>query len=164
MKILSLLLGLVFFHADVVVANTAVVNLGKALMESKAGRSIKEQIEELNDKAKNDLAVLESKIKDLESSKKSDDRKIEDMQIALYEMVRAKKYQIAEAYRRAIEKLESKIKEIIHEICTGRNISVVLGREAVVFSGKGCIDLTEDLIRILDQTLPHIDVETVEPK
>ena len=167
MKIFSLLLSLSFFYAEGHVGGSiAVLNVATVLTESKASKNINEQIDAINNESKKGFSDLESKIKSIESSKKSDydTRKIEDMQIALYEMIRAKKYQISEWYRKAIVKLEDAMKAAVSEICKKKGIAIVINTDAVIFLNENCVDITTEVIGFLDKACSHIDVEIEESK
>lgn len=144
----------------------AVIDLKKVTSRSKAGRGIEEQAASKNNTSKKELIDLEDKIKSMESNKLSgsDPRKIEELQLLLYDMVKEKRFQISEAYRRAIEVLESVIKEIIEEVCAEKCIDVVVTNEAVVYRGENCCDITEEVIRRLDERCKEIILKMDEEK
>ena len=141
----------------------AVIDLKRIAAESKAGSSIEERITEINESAKKDLQELESKMKTMENNKLSEDdtRKLEDTQFVLHDMVNAKRSQISDAYKKAVYELELGINKSIEQISTQHNISIVLPTDAVVFVGSHCYDITDDVIKIIDETCPHISVEVV---
>jgi Skp family chaperone for outer membrane proteins len=133
----------------------------KVISESKAAKSIDDQIKKINENSRNDLKDLESQIKSLDSAKKTDDdsRKIEDMQIMLYDMVRSKKYQISEAHKKAIDVLEGEIKKIIAEICRSKKINMVINKDEMLYYDEGCSDITKEAINKLDEDKPHIPIK-----
>ncbi|MDR2645611.1 MAG: OmpH family outer membrane protein [Holosporaceae bacterium] len=165
MKIFSLLLIFASFSAYSH-EFLATVDWKRVAAESLAGKSIEEQIKSINNRAKKDLLDLESKIKEMESNKKADydSRKIEDMQLILYDMVRSKKYQIAEAYRKAIATLEEESRKIIAKICKEKGVSVVINAEAVVYVAAESMDITAKVTKELNDRLPSINVEVKESK
>jgi Skp family chaperone for outer membrane proteins len=143
----------------------AIVDWKRVAAESLAGESIEEQIKSINDSAKKDLLDLELKIKEMESRKNADDsRKIEDMQVILYDMVRSKKHQIAEAYRKAVAVLEEEARKIIAKVCKGKNISAVVNAEAVVYAAAENMDITTEVTKELNDRLPSIKVEVKDLK
>ncbi|MDR0581139.1 MAG: OmpH family outer membrane protein [Holosporaceae bacterium] len=165
MKIFSLLLVFTSFPAFGH-EFFAIVDLKKIAAESLAGKSIEEQIKSINDRAKKDLLDLESKVKGMESNKKADydSRKIEDMQLIMYDMVRSKKYQIAEAYRKAVTTLDEETQKIIAKVCKEKGISVVVNAEAVVYAAVESMDITGEVIKELNERLRSVSVEVKEPK
>ncbi|MDR0753404.1 MAG: OmpH family outer membrane protein [Holosporaceae bacterium] len=142
----------------------ATVDWKRVAVESLAGKSIEEQVKSINDHAKKDLLALELKIKEMESNKKADydSRKIEDMQLILYDMVRSKKYQIAEAYRKAVAMLEEEARKIIAKVCKEKGISVVVNAEAVVYTAAENMDITMEVIKELNGRLQKVNVEVKE--
>jgi Skp family chaperone for outer membrane proteins len=138
----------------------AVLDLKKVASESSAGKDIEAQIEAINKESKKDLLDLESKIKSMESNKKSDydTRKIEELQIILYDMVRTKKYQISEAYRKAIAVLDLEMRKVIKEITTEKGIQIVMNVEAVVYLVKDGYDITAEVINRLNKVCKSVKV------
>ncbi len=139
----------------------AIVSLKDVAKRSKAGQSIDDQIEEINNKSKKDLLELEDSIKKMDSDAKtgSDERKVEDLQVILYDMTKEKRYQIQRAYRSAIEVLEGEIRKVIKEIADERGYPLVLISDVVVYGASECPDITEEAIHRLDSRLPKIKVD-----
>jgi Skp family chaperone for outer membrane proteins len=169
MKKLLAIFALFIFQADCKESalSIAIIDLKRIVSESKAGKSIDKQIEKYNDESKKDLEELESQIKSLDDKKKKseeDSRKIEELQVILYEMVRTKKYQIAEAYSRAIAVLDQKMKQVVKGICKEDGITIIMNGEAVVFATNECRDVTEKVIKGLDKNCCEIKVEIAEQK
>jgi len=144
----------------------AVVDLKKVASQSLIGQDIDKQIEAANNEAAKGIKDLEEKIKSMESNKKSDydSRKIEDMQVIMYDMVRTKKYQISEAYRKAVAVLDSDIKSVIQEICVEKNIEMVMVSDAVVYLSSKCPDISDEVINRLNEAKKWIKVEIKELK
>jgi len=138
----------------------AIVSLKDVAQKSSAGKSIDSQIAEINNKSKEDLLELENNIKKMDSDAKtsSDERKIEDLQVILYDMTKEKRYQIQSAYRKAIEILEKEIREVIEEISNERGYSLVVISDIVVYNTQKCPDITEEAIKRLDDRVPMIKV------
>jgi len=139
----------------------AVVSLKDIAKKSKAGQSIDDQIEEINNKSKKDLLELEDSIKKMDSDAKtsSDERKVEDLQVILYDMTKEKRYQIQVAYRSAIKSLEEEIRKVIKEIADEKGYSLIIFSDAVFYRDSECPDVTEEAIRRLDDRIPKIKVD-----
>jgi Skp family chaperone for outer membrane proteins len=144
----------------------AVLDLKKVASASLAGKNIEAQAEEINTESRKDLLDLESKIKSMESNKKSDydARKIEELQIILYDMVRTKKYQISEAYRKAIAVLDLEMRKVINEIIREKGIKIVMNTEAVVYLVSDGYDITAEVIKKLDAICKTVKVEIKDHK
>jgi outer membrane protein len=138
----------------------AIVDLKKVASTSMAGNGIDKQITEINNASKKDLIELESKIKSMESNKSQDvdQRKIEDMQLILYDMVSTKKEQISTAYKNAILALEQEINKVIETIAKQEGIRIVLTADAVIYSSNDCIDITQKVIEEVNKNCKEIKV------
>ncbi|MDR2723711.1 MAG: OmpH family outer membrane protein [Holosporaceae bacterium] len=160
MRIFTLVLLLLIHQTSQGTTRIAVVDLKRIATESKAGKSIEAQIEAINNEARKELEAHEARIKAMDTGGKTgeDVRKIEELQIALYDMVRTRKYRITEAYRKAMSTLETKMKEVIKEICIKKGLKVVLNAEMVVLM-FGVEDITEEVISRLNKVLPNLEVE-----
>lgn len=146
---------------QIAASKLAIISLKDVAKNSKAGRSVENQIEEINNKSKDDLLELENSIKKMDSDAKtsSDERKVEDLQVILYDMTKEKRYQIQSAYRSAIEVLENEIHKVVKEIAEERGYSLIVLSDIVVFGTSECPDITEEAIRRLDNRIPEIKVD-----
>lgn len=142
----------------------AVINLKKVAAESKAGKSIEDQIADINNKASKDLVEFENNIKKIDSNKKDseNERKVEDLQVILYDMTRKKRYQIQNAYKEAIEVLEKEIYKTVEKISRERKYSLVIVSDVLVFKADHCPDISEEVIAQLDKNVSKIKVELKE--
>ena len=141
-------------------AKLAFVSLRDIAQKSDAGQNIDKQIAGINDKSKEDLLELESSIKKMDSNIKtdSDERKVEDLQVILYDMTKEKRYQIQEAYRTAVEILEKEIHKVVKEIADEKGYSLVVLSDVVVYNSQECPDITEEAIKRLNNRIPEIKV------
>lgn len=144
----------------------AVVNLKKIAQKSEAGKSIDEQIAEINNQEKNDLLEFENNIKQMDSDAKTsaDERKVEDLQVILYDMTRTKRFQIQEAYKVAVKTLEKEIHKIIREISDERGYFLVIIDDVVVSSTSRCPDITQEAIDRLNLRVNRIKVDITKIK
>lgn len=136
----------------------AVADLKEIAMQSLAGKDIEYQIENINNESKQDLLRLENQIKEMEQAKNVDTRKIEEMQVTLYDMVRGVKWKISVAYQKAIAELDAAIKQEIRHIATKRKISVVLAKDAALFIDGDCQDITKEVLQHVNDNCPKIEV------
>lgn len=145
---------------------TAVVNIRYVAKNSDAGRGIDDQLAEINDKSKKDLLDLESSIKKMDSDAKtsSDERKVEDLQVILYDMTKEKRYQIQTAYHNALEQLEQEIHKVVEEISNEKGYSLVVISDVIVFNSSECPDITQETIERLNKRVPKIKVDMKKSK
>lgn len=142
----------------------AVFSITDVAKRSKAGQSIDEQIEEINNKSKKDLLELENSIKKMDSDAKtsSDERKVDDLQVILYDMTKEKRYQIEAAFKSALGVLNEEIRKVVEEIASEKGYSLIVLSEAVFFNSSECPDITEEAIRRLDSRIPEIKVDVTK--
>lgn len=138
----------------------AVVSLRDVAQKSNAGQNIEKQIADINNKSKEDLLELESSIKKMDSNIKtdSDERKVQDLQVILYDMTKEKRYQIREAYRTAVETLEKEIYRVVKEIADEKGYHLIALSDGVVYNSQECPDITEEVIKRLNDRVPEIKV------
>lgn len=138
--------------------NIGIMDPKSVAAKSKAGSGIEDQLAKINDESKKSLLELENLIKEDEKGRHKSDAKIEDMQAALYDSVRERRYQIAEATDEAISKLREQMKKAAQAVAERKKLIVILDGDLVFFSGRGCVDVTEEVIEELDKICPHIEV------
>ena len=146
---------------EMTVQQLAIVDLKKIASQSKAGKNIESRIAEINNKSKIELSELESKIKTLEENRVSDinaGRTADDMLVALYDKVRSERYRISEAYKNAISNLEKESRKIIATVAQEKKLKIVVISDAVVYSSKDCLDLTDEIVSRMNQECPEIKV------
>ena len=139
----------------------AIVNLKEIAQKSEAGRGIDDQIAEINNKEKRDLLEFEDNIKQMDSNARTsaDERKVEDLQVILYDMTRTKRFQIQEAYKVAVKVLEKEIHEIIREIADEKGYSFVIIDDVVVSNTSKCPNITQEAIDRLNLRVDRIKVD-----
>lgn len=149
---------------DTATLKVAVIDLKKVAADSMAGKSIDEQISEINDKAREDLVEIENSIKKMDSSQKGglEERKVEDLQVILYDMTRKKRYQIQNAYKTAVKILEKNIFEVVKSIADEKKLSLVVVSDAVFYRADSSEDITSDVICRLDTVIKRIPVKLEE--
>ena len=156
--------GLPAASSSVISSKLAIISLGDVAKNSKAGQSIDKQIEEINNKSKEDLLELENSIKKMDSDAKtsSDENKVEDLQAILYDMTKEKRCQIQAAFKSALGVLNEEIRKVVEEIVSEKGYSLIVVSEAVFFTSSKCPDITEEAIRRLDSRIPKIKVDVTK--
>ncbi|MDR1551484.1 MAG: OmpH family outer membrane protein [Holosporaceae bacterium] len=148
----------------------AVLNVERLQNETEAGKSVKDQAEHQNGEAREQMEKHENQIKAMEKNVKNnsdsaeDARKIEEAILALYDMVRKAKYRIAVAYEQAMEEFSVKLKKAVKEVCDENKITIVLNHDAVFYSDEGCVDITEEVKRVMNKRCKYIPVKLSEQK
>ena len=168
MRLVFFLSALVFFNSSGIDHKgdfkIAVINLKKIASESLAGKSIESQIANINNKASKDLVEFENSIKKIDSDQKDreSERKVEDLQVLLYDMTRKKRYQIQSAYKTAIETLEKEIYKAAEQVSQKRGYSLVVISDVIVFKSDDCPDISEETIELLNKNVSEVKVELKE--
>jgi Skp family chaperone for outer membrane proteins len=149
---------------DAVCGRIAVVDLKKVAGQCGAGKGIEKQIVEANGRSTKELEELENKIKSREhgdnKSSEENSRKIDEMRLDLYELVRLERCKISDAYNRAIVALESEIKKAVKDICKNKGIDLVMAIDAVVYyDAEKCLDITNEVVDKMDVSNVSISLD-----
>ena len=144
----------------------AVIDMDEIFMQSSAGRSIQEQIEQININEKKDLIKLEEKIKqkDLKNRSPNEEeaRKLEEMQVILYDMTRKKRYKIQQAYQNAIKLLEKCVQSCISKIAMKKKVKMVLPVTVFVYYTDNVQNITSEVLCAVNNEMPDIKVKLEE--
>ena len=148
----------------------AVVDSQKMVEESKAFKSIKEQVnkksESFKKEATNKEKELKKKFNELESNKRKlskeafeqesekFSREAENFQKKGYE----ERMKIEKAYADAMSQVEKTINEIIQRKAKQDNYSLVLFKMSTVYSNEN-LDITASILTELDKALPKVEVK-----
>jgi outer membrane protein len=168
---------IIFFFYIILFANISYANnqisyidISYLLNNSSAGKSISSQIKKINDSNVKKLKIEEDKIKKEESdliSKKNvlSENEYEKKLINFREKV--KKYKITrnnlinDVNKKRINAEAGLIKElspILAEYLEKNNISLVIQKKNIII-GKSELDITKDIITILDKTIKKITIK-----
>lgn len=126
----------------------AVINLKKVISNCEAGKDIEKQLDNMNETEKSVLLDLENKIKKMNSDTSSglkNNENVESLQIQLYELVRTKKSEIAEAQQEAFDKLLKIIEGVVEAFAKEKNLTVF--HSEAVFCSNCAVDITEEIIK-----------------
>ena len=176
MKKINIILTIIIFSANISFAdqypNTSIgiIDINKVLTESKAAKDATEQIEKIQKKSeedskKEDEQIIQEREKLIEQQsvmapeafevKVADfEKKVQAYQIERQEKLR-KLDQMVQGARATIL---DKVKPIINDYANELGITVILEKNAVVMSADD-MDMTDQVIEILNKSLPKIKVE-----
>jgi outer membrane protein len=166
----SMYSGLVYSDAEKMGASVIVViDPHLILTESKAAKSINEQIEkkrkeyqnqislqekELN-KKKQDLEDLQGKVSEAELSKKAQDYNVEAAK--LQRSVQDKRIQMDQAYRTALTEIEKVVASILEKLANEKGYNMVMSSTSTMYSSPR-LNITQEVMKSLDNLLPKVNV------
>lgn len=147
----------------------AVVDLQYLVSNSKAGGSIRNQLDKQRDtyrvqiekqenelrKAEKELAEQQTKLSKDEFMKKG--KAFQEKVIGAQRKVQERRVAFDKAYAEAMEKLREHIVKIVADMAGKHNISLVLNRQEVVLVDAK-MDLTKDILKALDAKVTSIPV------
>lgn len=147
----------------------SVVDIEQILTESKAAKSLKEQVDE---KRKGFLAEVEKVEDELRASMKAIEKdsktmKKEELMKKAQEFekkrmdarkdIQAKKSKLDKAYTDAMNDLTKTIFEVCQKIAAERRIDLVITRQNIIV-GSMSLDITADVLKNLDSALPTVQL------
>ncbi len=150
----------------------ATINMIKINAEAKALKGLTDQrksyLEKLNSEAKAQEKELMAEKKEIESkqsvlSKEALEKKVMDYQkkiVAYQKEVSEKNQAIEKSYREALQKVqEDVLDEVIKDIASKKKVTMILN-SAQVISLKPELDITTDVIKVLDRRMPKARMST----
>ena len=150
-------------------SNIAILDVLTLLKESKAAKSMKDQLDkvakEYSDVEKKKAKEIQKKEEELLRQKSTltpeafSDRKnaFEKTVIEFNKTRDTNRRALAKAERESMVKIESAVEKIVKEIQTAEKIDVVIKKTAVILS-EGSIDITSKVIEKLNKEVSTIDV------
>lgn len=147
----------------------AVIDLQAVMRDSKAGKSIQDQLEKVRKNFQDDLQRKEEKLRaeDQELTKEraklsaeeftKKRRDFEGRVATLQRDAQEKRRQLEQAVGRATNELQGKVFQIVGKIAEDKSISLVLSRTQVFLAQKN-FDITPETIKSLDNQLSTIQV------
>jgi outer membrane protein len=147
-----------------------VVDVNALMHDSKAAKSIAQQMEQFNNGFTKDLQKQES---DLRAQREEIDRqrtilapdalneRVKDFQQKYMDLERntqTKREILARTNQTAMKQVVDKMLVIVSDIATERKANIVLPKSEVVLVDKG-LDITEETMKKLDQVLPAVTVK-----
>ena len=145
------------------------IDMDFLINNSKVGKSLSAQISKLNEKNKNNINNLEAQIKKEDKLISEQKNILSDSEIK--EKVRIlnakiKDYQnqlkinrnfVNENRLKATAKLNESLRPILSDYSKENSISLVLQKKDIIM-GKNELNITSDIIKILDETVKKIDI------
>ena len=151
--------------------SVAVVDLKVILQSSKAGASIKQQMNKKQDEYKKDLESQQKKLSDAKDALARDrsvlspdayaeKRKAFEGDLGkLQTNMRGKKNSLDKAFSTAMETLQTQTMAVISGIAKEKNYTLVLPRSSVLVMTDTNMDITQDVLSALDEKLTSIDLK-----
>ena len=151
--------------------SVAVVDLKVILQSSKAGASIKQQMNKKQDEYKKDLESQQKKLSDAKDALARDrsvlspdayaeKRKAFEGDLGkLQANMRGKKNSLDKAFSTAMETLQTQTMSVISGIAKEKNYTLVLPRSSVLVMTDSNMDITQDVLSALDEKLTSIDLK-----
>ena len=151
--------------------SVAVVDLKVILQSSKAGASIKQQMNKKQDEYKKDLESQQKKLSDAKDALARDrsvlspdayaeKRKAFENDLGkLQTNMRGKKNSLDKAFSTAMETLQTQTMTVISGIAKEKNYTLVLPRSSVLVMTDSNMDITQDVLSALDEKLTSIDLK-----
>jgi Skp family chaperone for outer membrane proteins len=149
----------------------SVVDLKVILQSSKAGASIKQQMNKKQDEYKKDLESQQKKLSDAKDALARDrsvlspdayaeKRKAFENDLGkLQTNMRGKKNSLDKAFSTAMETLQTQTMTVISGIAKEKNYTLVLPRSSVLVMTDSNMDITQDVLSALDEKLTSIDLK-----
>lgn len=150
--------------------NIAVVDVEKILIESKAAKSIKAQVEKNSadfiadvKKAENTLREKQKALqKEAAGLSKEDLNKkaktFEEGRLAEKKRIEGKKAKLDKAYAEAMGKLTNTIYKVCQSIADARKIDLIITRQNIIVGAKS-LDITGDVLANMDKELPSLTLD-----
>ena len=171
MKKICILFFIFFYSSNYCFSEQIVyINMEKIMKVSKAGKKIIEKINKSNEVNINKFKKIEEDLKEQERkliSKQnviSEDEfksKIEELRKKISEYTMKRQNIIQEATQKRIKvsaEFSNKIKPILGEYAAKNNISIIVQKKNIIM-GKTELDITDDILKIVDEQIPTIKFE-----
>jgi Skp family chaperone for outer membrane proteins len=151
--------------------SVAVVDLKVILQSSKAGASIKQQMNKKQDEYKKDLESQQKKLSDAKDALARDrsvlspdayaeKRKAFENDLGkLQTNMRGKKNSLDKAFSTAMETLQTQTMTVVSDIAKEKNYTLVLPRSSVLVMTDSNMDITQDVLSALDEKLTKVDLK-----
>jgi outer membrane protein len=151
-----------------------VVDPQQIIAESKAGKSISQQMDQHRQTFMKEMAQSENSLNQQRDelqrqtavlSKEAVDQRLRDFQAKVDDLRRnadSKQRTLQYSWSLALNDIERNIVQVVSEIATERKASLVLSKQAAVIVDKN-LDITPEVLQRLDQRLPSVAFNLVQP-
>ena len=148
-------------------ATIAIVDVQRLLLDSLAGRSIEQQLQQLRSSFSEEVALREGALREKErelvaraailapEALAEERGLVEQDVVALQRDVRDHKQAMEQAYGAAVTRIRESLLVILQALVEERGIDIVLARSAYLVASRR-LDLTGDVLAELDRTLPSV--------
>lgn len=149
-----------------------IVNQAQVLGQSKAGQSIRTQLEKLQEQANTELnAEVEKVVKEVEDLRKQKDLMAEEVWMQRAQQAEVKRQnlpalrevktrELSISEQQALNQLTDKLTPILEKIVERRGATLLLDRSAVMYAAVDT-DITAEVISELDKAISTVKVEKV---
>ena len=150
--------------------SVVVVDIKKIINESSATKSIQKQIEEKRKAIQTEIGKQEENLrktdKDLAEqrtvlSKEAFDKKLSEFKTNVAEAqrnVQNKRNQLEKAYAESLAEVEKVVVSIVSELSDKKGFSVAIPKANALFS-KNSLDISDEVLKMLDERLPKVKVK-----
>lgn len=166
---LMAILSIVLSPADVTAEEIAIIDIQKIITESLAAKSIATQIEKKRDEFQAEVEKEEEKLHSDDQSlseqrsvlsKEVFEQKAKEFRSKVVEaqrMVQSRRAQLDKAHVKALEKVRKHTLDIVDGLSGKKNFKVVLPK-AQVFYSKNELDISDEILKKLNEKLPKVEV------
>jgi len=160
---------------DAAATRIAVVNVQLIMRDSLAAKSVREQLEAKQKAFQNDLAKKEEALQkeDQELSKQRNalskeafEKKAQEFRskaTSAQKEVAAKKATLDGAFDRALGDIQKAVGDIITSLSKEKNFAMAIPTSQILYADPA-LDITEEVLKRLDKSLPKVDVKFEAPK
>jgi outer membrane protein len=151
-----------------------VVDPQQIIAESKAGKSISQQMDQHRQAFMKEMAQSETSLNKQRDelqrqstvlSKEAVDQRLRDFQAKVDDLRRnadSKQRTLQYSWSLALNEIERNIVQVVSDIATERKASLVLSKQAAVIVDKN-LDITPEALQRLDQRMPTVAFNLVQP-
>jgi Skp family chaperone for outer membrane proteins len=148
----------------------AVVDVGKVFRESAAVKSINAQLRPFLESYRADAAKAEEELRDAQEelarrqatiltadAYAAERSEFEQRALEAQEKMLRRKRELDQAQAAAMRQVETTLNNIVKQIFTERKLALILRRNQTAFFNPS-LDITADVVKLLDQQLPTIEI------
>jgi outer membrane protein len=148
----------------------AIVDVKKILNESSATKSIQQQIEEKRKAIQSEISKQEETLRKTDQdlaqqrsvlSKEAMDKKVQEFKTSVVEAqrnVQTKRSQLEKAYANALGEVEKVVVSIVSELADKKGFQVAIPKATALYA-KDSLDISNEVLKTLDERLPKVKVK-----
>ncbi len=155
--------------------NIAIVDIKMIVDKSSAAKNIASQIEKKREEFQKEVTSEEEGLREEDQdlakqrnvlSKEAFEEKAKEFRSKVVEaqrLVQSRRTQLENAYVKALAQVQESTLEIIKEMSGEKGFVLALPKSQVLYSGEG-LDISEEVLKRLDEKLPKVEVKIEEVK